>query len=134
MTLILGIETTCDETAAAVVADGRNVRSSIVASQVDLHRKFGGVVPEIASRAHIEWLNDAIAEAIDQAGVDAQSIDAVAVAHTPGLIGCLLIGVTAAKALSWAWDKPLIGVDHIEAHLCAVARRRSDRAARVHDR
>ncbi|MBN1346561.1 MAG: tRNA (adenosine(37)-N6)-threonylcarbamoyltransferase complex transferase subunit TsaD [Phycisphaerae bacterium] len=121
MTLILGIETSCDETAAAVVADGRDIRSSIVASQIDLHRKFGGVVPEIASRAHIQWLNDTIEQALDEAGVAGDQIDAVAVAHTPGLIGCLLIGVTAAKALSWAWDKPLIGVDHIQAHLAAVS-------------
>ncbi len=121
MTLILGIETTCDETAAAVVADGRDVRSNVVASQVDLHRKFGGVVPEIASRAHIEWLNDTLEQALTDASVDGEQIDAVSVAHTPGLIGCLLIGVTAAKALSWAWDKPLIGVDHVQAHLCAVA-------------
>ena len=120
MTLILGIETSCDETAAAVVADGRDIRSSVVASQVDLHRKFGGVVPEIASRAHIEWLNDTIAQAMNEAGVDGKDVDAIAVSHTPGLIGCLLIGVTAAKALSWAWGKPLVGVDHIHAHLAAV--------------
>lgn len=121
MTLILGIETSCDETAAAVVADGRDIRSNVVASQVDLHRKFGGVVPEIASRAHIEWLNDTIAEALGQAGVEGKDIDAVAVAYTPGLIGCLLIGVTAAKAFAWAWGTPLVGVDHIQAHLCAAA-------------
>ncbi len=121
MTLILGIETTCDETAAAVVADGRKILGNAVASQIDLHRKFGGVVPEIASRAHIEWLNNAVRQAMDEAGVTGDDIDAIAVAHTPGLIGCLLIGVTAAKTLSWAWKAPLIGVDHIEAHLCAVA-------------
>lgn len=121
MTLILGIETSCDETAAAVVANGREIRGNVVASQIDLHRKFGGVVPEIASRAHIEWLNDAINQAMEQAGASGKDIDAVAVAHTPGLIGCLLIGVTAAKTFAWAWDKPLIGVDHIEAHLCAAA-------------
>ncbi len=121
MALILGIETSCDETAAAVVADGSEVLSSVVASQVDLHRKFGGVVPEIASRAHIEWLNDTINEAMTLAGVDGARIDAVAVAYTPGLIGSLLIGVTVAKTLSWAWGKPLVGVDHVEAHLCAAA-------------
>ncbi len=120
MTLILGIETSCDETAAALVADGHEIRSNVVASQVDLHRKFGGVVPEIASRAHIEWLNDTINQAIEQACAVPNQIDAVAVAHTPGLIGCLLIGVTAAKALAWAWDKPLISVNHVEAHLCTV--------------
>lgn len=121
MTLILGIETTCDETAAAVVADGRDILAGTVASQVDLHRKFGGVVPEIASRAHIEWLNDAVTQAMSEAGITGKDIDAIAVAHTPGLIGCLLIGVTAAKTLSWAWNVPLVGVDHIEAHLCAAA-------------
>ncbi len=120
MTLILGIETTCDETAAAVVADGRDIRSNVVASQVDLHRKFGGVVPEIASRAHIEWLNGTIDEAMHEAGVLGKDIDGIAVAYTPGLIGCLLIGVTAAKTLSWSWNVPLVGVDHIEAHLCAA--------------
>jgi len=121
VTLILGIETSCDETAAAVVADGHNIRSNIVSSQVELHRKFGGVVPEIASRAHIECLNNIIGESMAQAGVQGCDIDAIAVSHTPGLIGCLLIGVTAAKALSWAWGKPLIGVDHVQAHLCAAA-------------
>jgi N6-L-threonylcarbamoyladenine synthase len=121
MTLVLGIETSCDETAAAVVADGRQIRSDVVASQVDLHRKFGGVVPEIASRAHIECLNHIIGEALQTAGVEGHDIDAVAVSYTPGLIGCLLIGVTAAKSLAWAWGKPLVGVDHVQAHLCAAA-------------
>ncbi len=121
MTLVLGIETSCDETSAAVVVDGRDILSNVVASQVDLHRKFGGVVPEIASRAHIECLNNIINEALSKANVQGRQIDAVAVAHTPGLIGCLLIGVTAAKSLSWAWGKPLIGVDHVQAHLCAAA-------------
>jgi N6-L-threonylcarbamoyladenine synthase len=121
MTLVLGIETSCDETAAAVVADGRHIRSNVVASQVDLHRKFGGVVPEIASRAHIECLNSIIGEALQTAGVVGHDIEAVAVSYTPGLIGCLLIGVTAAKSLAWAWSKPLVGVDHVQAHFCAAA-------------
>jgi len=121
MTLVLGIETSCDETAAAVVADGRHILSNVVASQVDLHRKFGGVVPEIASRAHIECLNHIIDESLGTAAVRGQNIDAVAVSYTPGLIGCLLIGVTAAKTLAWAWGKPLVGVDHVHAHLGAAA-------------
>jgi N6-L-threonylcarbamoyladenine synthase len=121
MVLLLGIETSCDETAAAVVADGAEIRSNVVATQIDLHRKFGGVVPEIASRAHIECLNAIIEEAIQKAGVTGNDIDAIAVAHTPGLIGCLLIGVTAAKSLAWAWNRPLVGVDHVQAHLCAAS-------------
>ncbi len=118
--LILGIETTCDETAAAVVEDGRRVRSSVVASQIDLHAKFGGVVPEIASRAHLEALHPIIAEALAGAGITGPRLDAVAVANAPGLIGCLLIGVSAAKALAFAWNKPLVAVNHVQAHLYSV--------------
>ncbi len=121
MTTILGIETSCDETAAAVVVDGKDVRSNIVASQVDLHRKYGGVVPEIASRAHIERLDAVIEEAFDAAGCSHGHIDAIAVTNRPGLVGALLIGVTAAKTLSWVWGKPLVAVDHIEAHACSPA-------------
>jgi len=113
---ILGIETSCDETAAAVVDDGRVVRSNVVASQVDLHRKYGGVVPEIASRAHIERLDGVVQEALEQAGCPGQGLDAIAVTHRPGLVGSLLIGVTAAKTLSWVWGKPLVAVDHVLAH------------------
>src|SRR5689334_849807 len=105
MPLILGIESTCDETAAALVVDGRTVRTNVVATQVDLHAKYRGVVPEIASRAHIENLLPVLRE-----GLGAQAlgeVDAVAVAHRPGLIGSLLVGVTAAKTLAWAIDKPL---------------------------
>ncbi|MGB2986333.1 MAG: tRNA (adenosine(37)-N6)-threonylcarbamoyltransferase complex transferase subunit TsaD, partial [Phycisphaerae bacterium] len=116
MTAILGIETSCDETSAAVVIDGRDVRSNIVASQVDLHRKFGGVVPEIASRAHIERLDAVIEEALEAAGCSQDETDAIAVTNRPGLVGALLIGVTAAKTLSWALAKPLVAVDHIQAH------------------
>ncbi len=116
MTTILGIETSCDETSAAIVDDGCVVRSNIVASQVDLHRKFGGVVPEIASRAHIERLDAVIEEALEVAACAQSDIDAVAVTNQPGLVGALLIGVTAAKTLSWMWDRPLVGVNHIEAH------------------
>ena len=116
MTSILGIETSCDETSAAVVVDGGDVRSNIVASQVDLHRKYGGVVPEIASRAHIERLDAVIEEAMEVAGATRDDLDAIAVTNRPGLVGALLIGVTAAKTLSWAWGKPLVAIDHIEAH------------------
>jgi N6-L-threonylcarbamoyladenine synthase len=120
MSTILGIESTCDETSAAVVADGRDVRSNIVASQVDLHAKYRGVVPEIASRAHIENLLPVLREALASAKCPLSDIDAVAVAHRPGLIGSLLIGVTAAKTLAWSLGKPLIAVDHVHAHLYSV--------------
>ncbi|MFZ2149405.1 MAG: tRNA (adenosine(37)-N6)-threonylcarbamoyltransferase complex transferase subunit TsaD [Sedimentisphaerales bacterium] len=114
---ILGIETSCDETAAAVVADGKVIKSSIVASQTKLHEKYGGVVPEIASRAHIEKIYPVIAEAIKQAGVGKDDIDAIAVANQPGLTVALIIGVTAAKTLSFVWEKPLIAINHLHAHL-----------------
>lgn len=117
---ILGIETSCDETAAAIVCNGREVKSSVVASQVELHEKYGGVVPEIASRAHIEQIYPVIAEAIEQAGVAKDEIDAVAVANQPGLTIALVVGVTAAKALSFAWQKPLIAINHLHAHLQAA--------------
>ncbi len=120
-TLILGIETSCDETACAVVADGREVRSSIVASQIDVHARFGGVVPEIASRAHIEAINTVIDQALRAAGTDPADLDGVAVTHEPGLIGSLLVGVMAAKTLAWAWGLPLIGVNHVCAHALAPA-------------
>jgi len=121
VTVVLGIETSCDETSAAVVVDGVDVRSNVVASQVDLHAKYGGVVPEIASRAHIERLDAVIEEAMAVAKVTKDDIDAIAVTNRPGLVGALLIGVTAAKTLSWAWDKPLIAVDHIRAHAYSPA-------------
>lgn len=114
---ILGIETSCDETAAAVVADGRIVKSSMIASQNKLHEKYGGVVPEIASRAHIEKIYPVIAEAIAQAGVGKDDIDAIAVTNQPGLAVALIVGVTAAKTLSFVWDKPLIAINHLHAHL-----------------
>jgi len=121
MSTILGIETSCDETSAGVVEDGVRVLSNVVASQVDLHAKYGGVVPEIASRAHIERLDSVIEEAMAVAGVTQETIDAIAVTNRPGLVGALLIGVTAAKTLSWAWGKPLVGVDHIRAHAYSAA-------------
>lgn len=120
MALVLGVESTCDETAAAVVADGREVRSNVVASQAAIHAKYRGVVPEIASRAHIENILPVLRESLEVGGVDLSRVDAVAVAHRPGLIGSLLIGVTAAKTLAWALGKPLIGVDHVQAHLYSV--------------
>ncbi len=120
MTRILGIETSCDETAAAVVEDGRFVHSSVVSSQVDLHARFGGVVPEVASRAHVELINVVIAEALVEAGADLRELDAVAACHGPGLAGALLVGVSAAKGLALAADLPYVGVNHLEAHLYAA--------------
>ena len=114
---ILGIETSCDETAAAIVADGRIIKSSVIASQTKLHEKYGGVVPEIASRAHIEKIYPVIAEAIEQADVNKADIDAIAVANQPGLTVALVVGVTAAKTLAFAWEKPLIAINHLHAHL-----------------
>jgi N6-L-threonylcarbamoyladenine synthase len=119
-TRILGIETSCDETAAAVVVGGRDVLSSVVSSQVDLHARFGGVVPEIAGRAHVELLIPVVAEAIVEAGLDARTVDAVAATVGPGLIGSLLVGVSAAKALALVWGVPFVGVNHMEAHLYAA--------------
>ena len=119
-TLVLGIETSCDETAAALVMGGYDVVSSAVSTQVDLHAQFGGVVPEIAGRAHLDLLNPMIARAIVEAGVSEERIDAVACTVGPGLIGALLVGVSAAKALALTWDVPFIGVNHMEAHLYAA--------------
>ncbi len=113
----MGIETSCDETAAAVVADGHTIRSSVVASQAKLHERYGGVVPEIASRAHIENIYPVITEAIEKARVNKDTIDAIAVANQPGLTIALMVGVTAAKTLSLMWEKPLIAIDHLHAHL-----------------
>ncbi|MDI6632275.1 MAG: tRNA (adenosine(37)-N6)-threonylcarbamoyltransferase complex transferase subunit TsaD [Thermoanaerobacteraceae bacterium] len=117
--LVLGIETSCDETAAAVVADGRTVLSNVVASQEEIHRRFGGVVPEVASRQHLEALNLAIASALAEAGVGFADLRAVAVTHGPGLLGSLLVGLMAAKSLCLALEIPLITVNHIEAHIYA---------------
>lgn len=120
MALILGIESTCDETAAAFVRDGRHVLGETIASQADLHAVFGGVVPEIAGRAHIENLLPTLARTIESAGTSLAQVDAIGVANRPGLIGSLVIGLTAAKTLAWALDKPLIAVDHVQAHLYSV--------------
>jgi N6-L-threonylcarbamoyladenine synthase len=117
--IVLGIETSCDETAAALVRDGGDILSSVVSSQIDLHAVYGGVVPEIAGRAHLELLNPVIAQAIVEAGVADDEIGAVAATVGPGLIGALLVGVSAAKALAYTWDVPFVGVNHMEAHLYA---------------
>ena len=116
---ILGIETSCDETSAAVLRDGRDLRSNVIASQIDLHAKTGGVVPEVASRQHVTQINAVIAEALAQAGIGFGDLDAVAVANRPGLLGALLVGVSAAKTLAYALRIPLLAVHHIEAHIYA---------------
>jgi N6-L-threonylcarbamoyladenine synthase len=117
---ILAIETSCDETAAAVVEDGRHVLSSIVSSQADLHAGFGGVVPEVAGRAHLELITSVVANAMLDAGIEGSQVDAVAATLGPGLIGSLLVGVSAAKAYSLVWRVPFVGVNHMEAHLHAA--------------
>ena len=117
--LILAIESSCDETAASVVKNGREVLSNIISSQIDLHTIYGGVVPEIASRKHIEKINQAIEEALKEANCSLDDITAIAVTYGPGLVGALLVGVSAAKAISFAANKPLIGVHHIEGHISA---------------
>ncbi len=117
--LILGIESSCDETAASVVKNGREVLSNVISSQIALHTRFGGVVPEIASRKHIEKINQVIQEALSQAEVALEDITAIAVTYGPGLVGALLVGVSAAKAISFAAGIPLVGVHHIEGHISA---------------
>ena len=119
-TSILGIETSCDETAAAVVDEGRRVVSSIVSSQVDLHARFGGVVPEIASRAHVELVGPVVADALGEAAIELSELRAVAACHGPGLAGALIVGVSAAKALALVADLPYVGVNHLEAHCYAA--------------
>lgn len=116
---ILAIESSCDETAAAVVANGREVLSNIIASQIDIHTKFGGVVPEVASRKHIEVISSVVQEALDKAELTLKDIDAVGVTYGPGLVGALLVGMQYAKSLAYALGKPLVGVNHIEGHICA---------------
>src|ERR1700723_198122 len=118
--LILGIESSCDETAAAIVAGGLRGLSSVVASQTEIHRKYGGVVPELASREHLRQIVPVVREAIEQAHVSLTDLDAVAVTHGPGLVGALLVGVTYGKVLALALGKPLIGVNHLEGHVHAV--------------
>ncbi|MGH4119240.1 tRNA (adenosine(37)-N6)-threonylcarbamoyltransferase complex transferase subunit TsaD [Clostridium sp.] len=116
---ILAIESSCDETAAAVVVNGRQVLSNIIASQIDIHEKFGGVVPEVASRMHIEVISAVVQEALDEAEVTLDDIDAIGVTYGPGLVGALLVGVQYAKGLAYATGKPLVGVNHIEGHISA---------------
>lgn len=116
---ILAIESSCDETAAAVVINGRDVKSNIISSQIDIHTLYGGVVPEIASRKHIERINQVIARALDAAGMTLADMDAVAVTYGPGLVGALLVGVAEAKAIAYAAGLPLIGIHHIEGHISA---------------
>lgn len=117
--VILGIETSCDETSAAVVKNGREVLSNIIASQIDLHAEYGGVVPEIASRKHVELIIPVIDSALKEAGIRLEDIDGIAVTYGPGLVGALLVGVSAAKAIAAAMDKPLLKVHHIEGHIAA---------------
>ena len=116
---ILAIESSCDETAAAVVVDGRDVRSNVISSQIALHTLYGGVVPEIASRKHIEKINQVVEQALSDAGMTLDDMDAIAVTYGPGLVGALLVGVAEAKAIAYAKKKPLIGVHHIEGHISA---------------
>ena len=118
-TMVLGIETSCDETAFAVVTDGTHVCSNVVATQHELHAEYGGVVPEIASRAHLERCLPALRSALAEAGVELNELDAIAVGNRPGLIGSLLVGTSLAKALAWSLDIPVIGVDHVHAHMVA---------------
>lgn len=118
--LTIGIESTCDETACAIVKDGKEILSNVVSSQIDLHAEYGGVVPELACRRHVDVMIPVIKEALKQANISLQEIDLIAVAHGPGLIGALLIGLNAAKGLAIALQKPFIGVNHIEAHLYAA--------------
>lgn len=119
--LVLGIETSCDETAAAIVRDGREIVSSVISSQIEIHKRFGGVVPELASREHLDKIVPVVAEALERANVESQAIDGIAVTVGPGLVGSLLVGVSYAKAMAFALGKPMVGVNHIEGHVYSVA-------------
>jgi len=120
MTTILGIESSCDETAAAVVLDGKTISSNIVASQIDLHAEFGGVFPEVASRAHVEAISTVVNQAMSDAGVDYSQLDAIAVTQGPGLVGSLLVGINYAKGLALTTGKPLLGINHLEGHVYSL--------------
>lgn len=120
MTLILGIESSCDETAAAVVVDGRTMASNVIASQIDLHAKYGGVYPEVASRAHVEAISYVVEQALNDAIVAPEQLDAIAVTRGPGLVGSLLVGINYAKGLAYALDKPLLGINHLEGHVYSL--------------
>jgi N6-L-threonylcarbamoyladenine synthase len=126
--MILGIETSCDETAAAVVRDGVQICANVIASQVDLHEKYGGVVPEIASRKHLENIIPVISEALAQAQVTFDDIEGIAVTQGPGLVGSLLVGINAAKAIAYCRKLPLIGINHLEGHICAASLEQNDLA------
>jgi N6-L-threonylcarbamoyladenine synthase len=117
--IILAIETSCDETSISLVKNGREVLSNIIYSQISIHQEYGGVVPEIASRKHIEVINDVLTKAVQESGVNLEQIDAVGVTYGPGLVGALLVGINFAKGLAYSLNKPLIGVNHIEGHICA---------------
>lgn len=119
--IVLGIETSCDETAAAIVRDGREIISSVISSQIETHKRFGGVVPELASREHLDKIVPVVEEALERAHVQADEIDGIAVTVGPGLVGSLLVGVSYAKAMAFALDKPFVGVNHIEGHVYSVA-------------
>jgi N6-L-threonylcarbamoyladenine synthase len=120
VTRILAIESSCDETAAAIVDDRSNVRSNVVASQIEVHRRFGGVVPELASRKHVEAIGTVVGDALETAGAELRSLDAIAVTRGPGLVGSLLVGLATAKAMAWQLERPLIGVNHLEGHVRSV--------------
>ena len=132
--LVLGIESSCDETAAAVVRDGREIVSSIISSQIEVHRRFGGVVPELASREHLDKIVPVVEEAFERAGVRPEDLDGIAVTQGPGLVGSLLVGLSYAKALAYALDKPLVGVNHIEGHLLGRLREPADPVSSVRAR
>ena len=117
---IMAIESSCDETSVAVVKNGREIISNIISSQIDMHKKFGGVVPEVASRMHLEVINNIVREALEEAKLSMADIDAIAVTKGPGLVGALLVGISEAKALSYACKKPLVGVNHMKGHICAA--------------
>src|SRR3989440_2171928 len=119
--LVLGIESSCDETAAAIVRDGREMISSVISSQIEIHKRYGGVVPELASREHLDKIVPVVEEAFARAQVEKEEIDGIAVTSGPGLVGSLLVGVSYAKAMAFALDKPLVGVNHIEGHIYSVA-------------
>ncbi|HVF90400.1 MAG TPA: tRNA (adenosine(37)-N6)-threonylcarbamoyltransferase complex transferase subunit TsaD, partial [Blastocatellia bacterium] len=119
--LVLGIESSCDETAAAVIEDGRSIKSSIIASQVETHAPFGGVVPELASRAHLDRIAPVVDSALSEAGVSIDLLDGIAVTKGPGLIGALLVGISFAKSIAYVAGKPVVGVNHIEGHIYSVA-------------
>jgi N6-L-threonylcarbamoyladenine synthase len=118
--LVLGIESSCDETAAAIVRDGREMCSSVISSQIETHKRFGGVVPELASREHLDKIVPVVEEAFSRAGVEPQEIDGIAVTQGPGLVGSLLVGLSFAKAMAYALEQPLVGVNHIEGHIYSV--------------